>query len=73
MENTNKRFLKNYPDVLTPKDLKEFLGFGKDKTYSLLKNGDIKCLKMGKKILIPKPYLRDFLLGAHFGAHLRLD
>ena len=63
MENTNKRFLKNYPDVLTPKDLMEFLGVCESTVYDLLKRGVIKSIKIGKKYLIPKLSVENFMTG----------
>lgn len=60
---TNKRFLENYPDVLTPKDLKEFLGVCQAQVYDLLKKDIIKNVKVGKKYLIPKPSVESFMLG----------
>lgn len=53
--------LENYNDVLTPKDLKEILRIGFNKVYDLLKNGDIKSLRVGNKIIIPKTAVLEYL------------
>lgn len=53
--------LKEYKDILTVKELYDILPLGKNKIYELLNNGCIKNIKIGKKILIPKKYLIDFL------------
>ena len=39
--------LTNYNDVLTVKELKDILRIGFNKTYELLKKGDIKSLRVG--------------------------
>lgn len=53
--------LENYGDVLTPRELKEVLRIGFNKVYDLLKKGDIKSLKIGSKIIIPKIEVVKFL------------
>lgn len=55
--------LEDYPDVLTSEQLRRFLNIGKDKTYELLKYGEIKSVKIGKIYRIPKQFLQKFLLG----------
>ena len=51
----------NYPDVVTVKDLCVMLHIGRNSAYSLLNNGDIKYVKVGKTYKIPKKYIIDFL------------
>ena len=46
--------LDQYGDVLTPTELQEILGVGRNFTYSLLKSGEIPSLRVGKKYRIPK-------------------
>lgn len=53
--------LENYRDVLTPRELKDILRIGFNKVYDLLKNGDIKSLKIGNKIIIPKTAVIEYL------------
>lgn len=53
--------LDNYNDVLTTKELKEVLRIGFNKVYELLKNGDIKSLRVGNKIIIPKTAVLEYL------------
>lgn len=56
-----KVMLENYRDVLTPRELKDILRIGFNKVYDLLKNGDIKSLKIGNKIIIPKTAVLKYL------------
>ncbi len=52
---------ENYPDVVSVTQLCEMLNIGKDKAYELLRNGTIKSIKVGKKFIIPKKSVIDFL------------
>lgn len=51
----------DYPDVVTVDDLRQMLHIGRSAAYSLLKSGRIKTLKFGKKYIIPKSSVIDFL------------
>lgn len=53
----NSRYLKDYPDVLTPEEVMTILGIGKNSIYKLLRTGALKSIKIGKKYRIPKNYL----------------
>ena len=50
-----------YPDVVTVKDLCEMLNIGRNNAYRLLRNGNIKYVKVGKVYKIPKKFIIDFL------------
>ena len=50
----------NYPDVLTVTELSRALRIGKNTAYSLVNSGEIKNVRIGKKILIPKLYLIEY-------------
>jgi len=54
------RNLKDYPDVLTPENLKEILHIGMNKVYELLQNGEIKSIRVGTKYRITKEWLYAF-------------
>lgn len=58
------KMLDNYNDVLTTKELKEILRIGFNKVYELLKNGKIKSLRVGNKIIIPKSAVLEYLQSA---------
>ncbi len=53
---------KHEPDVLTVPDVVRLLKLGKNTVYSLVKDGRISSIKQGKKIIIPKVCLVEFLL-----------
>ncbi len=52
---------ENYPDVVSVAQLCEMLKIGKDKAYELLRDGIIKSVKIGKKFIIPKKSVVEFL------------
>ena len=53
--------LENYNDVLTPKNLYEILPVGRNTIYKLLDEKKIFSIRMGKKYLIPKEAVIDYL------------
>ncbi|MDL2219753.1 helix-turn-helix domain-containing protein [Ruminococcaceae bacterium OttesenSCG-928-O06] len=55
--------INDLPDVLTVDQLIEYLPIGRNNIYALLKSGVIKSIKVGRKYIIPKKYLLDFLEG----------
>ena len=60
--NSNKNNLfNNYPDLLTIADMQNALGIGRTKAYKLINGGEIKHLRIGKSIKVPKQYLIDFI------------
>lgn len=57
-----KVMFTEYPDVVNVEQLSEMLGGISDKTiYRLLKSGAIKSLYVGKRYLIPKAYVLEYL------------
>ena len=56
-----KNILDNYSDVLTPVDLMSILHTGRILTYKMLRSGSIKSVRAGRRYLIPKKYLEEFL------------
>ena len=54
--------LKNFPDVLTPEELRLFLHIGKNKVYELLKNKDILSVRIGQQYHIPKKFIYQLLV-----------
>ena len=52
---------QGYPDVMSVQQITEALGIGKNQAYALINSNAIKHVKIGRKNLIPKPYLIDFL------------
>ena len=49
------------PDMITVKQLSQFLGIGKNLTYRLIREGKIPCIKLGRNIRVPKSMLQIYL------------
>lgn len=56
--------LKNYPDVLTIYQVCEVLHLGRQSVYQLLQNEAIKHVRVGRKYIIPRNSVIDFLHSA---------
>lgn len=52
---------EDYKDVVTTKELQTMLRIGKDTAYALLKNKKIPSIRIGKKYLIPKENVINYL------------
>lgn len=52
---------ESYNDVLTVKETCNALSIGRNNLYRLLKDEKIKSIKIGKKYIIPKVYLIDYV------------
>ena len=53
--------LNKYNDILTVDELCEVLNIGKNTAYKLLKNGDIKSIKIGRIYRIPKKSIKEYI------------
>ena len=62
--NYNNMFLQ-YPDVVTIQQVMEMLNIGKNKAYELIQNGTIQTVRIGKKYIIPKVAVIQFLSRAY--------
>ena len=58
--------LNNYPDVLTVQKTAEVLGVCTASVYRMVKDGIIGSRRVGRKILIPKVCLTDYLNSARY-------
>ena len=57
-----KRYeLNKYGDILSPKDVQDILGVGRNKAYKLLQSGTIKNFKIGRERKIPKRCLENYI------------
>lgn len=54
-------FSDTIPDMLTPTDVASALKLGRTTTYALLRTGAISSIKIGRKIIVPKKFLEDFI------------
>ena len=50
-----------YPDIMSVADIQKALGIGRTKAYELVNTGQIRSLKIGNAIRIPKPMLLDYI------------
>ena len=53
---------ETYPDVVSIDEIQQMLRIGKNAVYELLKTQKLKSIKVGKRYIVPKKYVFDFLL-----------
>ena len=53
--------LKDYADVLTPAECIELLSIGRNSLYRLLRDGQLRSVRIGRSYRIPKSAVVDFL------------
>lgn len=58
--------LKDCPDVLTVKQVAEVLGICENSVYRLINSKAIGSKRVGRKILVPKVCLIDYLTSARY-------
>ena len=57
----NKMF-KDYPDAISVKELQQMLGIGKNLAYNLVNNNSIPSVKIGRKIIMAKVNIIEYLV-----------
>ena len=57
IEESYHLFLKEYPDVLTTKDIQNILGISGKTAFRLLHSGQIISIGVGRNFQVPKIYL----------------
>lgn len=62
MEN-NYRSFNELPLTLRVEELMPILGIGRNTAYELVRSGQIRSIKVGKQIRIPKDALHEYLSG----------
>ena len=60
MDLTTQNIFTNFKDVVKVKDLQKMLGIGRNLAYELISTNQIKSIKSGNLILIPKQNVIDF-------------
>lgn len=60
IEHSTEMF-KDYPDIITIIDLQAMLHIGRNAAYKLLQNKSIVSIRVGKKYIIPKASVADFI------------
>jgi len=58
-----KNIFESYSDIVSVDDIMRMLGIGKSSVYSLLKTNQIKHVRVGRKYIIPKQAVIDFING----------
>ena len=56
--------LANFPDIMSVIDVANALGIGKNAAYTLIHDGSIGAKYVGRKILVPKICVIDYVLSA---------
>ena len=49
-----RAMFRDYPDALTPEEVREMLGIGSRLTYRLLRSGQIPSVRMGRLYRVPQ-------------------
>lgn len=57
-----KELFENYPDVVTPEQVAEMLQIGLTLTYRLLRSGVLPAKRIGRKYIIAKKNVIEFIL-----------
>ncbi len=52
---------KDYPDIITILDLQTMLHIGRNAAYKLLQDNSIVSIRVGKKYIIPKASVANFI------------
>lgn len=53
---------ENYPDIVTVEDIQSMLRIGRNAVYGLLKDNSIATVRLGKKYIIPKKSVANYVL-----------
>ena len=61
MNSEDRMIFKEYNDVVTVDDVMKMLHIGKSNVYKLLRDDTIKSVKVGKRFIIPKRSVIDFV------------
>ena len=57
---------KEYPDILTVKQVAQALHISENSAYRLVNSKAIGCKRIGRKIIVPKLCLVDYALSARY-------
>ena len=52
---------KDYPDIVSVEQVSEMLKIGQVLAYRLVRSGDIKSRKVGRRYIITKQHIIDFV------------
>lgn len=57
----SKEMFTEYDEILSIEDVMEILHIGKNSVYSLLKSNEIRNIKVGKRYIVPKQSVINFI------------
>lgn len=60
------RMFHEYPDILTVRQLAQALDISVNSAYKLIHQREIGCKRVGRKILVPKQCLIDYVRSARY-------
>lgn len=58
---TNNELFSEYDDVVSVEDVMKMLHIGRSNVYKLLNDNSIKTVKIGKRFIIPKRSVIEFI------------
>lgn len=59
--NRNNEMFADYDDIVSINDIMKMLHIGRSNVYKLLREKEIKCVRVGVKYIIPKKSVIEFL------------
>lgn len=65
MKQIESTMFNDYPDVVSVDELTTMLHIGKNKAYELLNSNAIQSIRIGKKHIIPKFRVIEFLMSSN--------
>lgn len=63
----NSGQLESYPDVMTVAQVMRVLGICRHAAYALVNSGKLGSLRIGKRTIVPKVCVQDYLNSARVG------
>lgn len=57
----SKEIFAEYDEILSIEDVMEILHIGKNSVYSLLKSNEIRNIRVGKRYIVPKQSVINFI------------
>ena len=52
-----KTKIEDLPELMTPHEVRNFLGLGRDAVYKLIETGELPARRFGQRLFIPKKAL----------------
>lgn len=58
----SKEIFAEYDEILSIEDIMDILHIGKNSVYSLLKSNEIRNIRVGKRYIVPKQSVINFIV-----------